>query len=331
MRRRRSKRKRTSRVWKRIRFIFLLAVLILVIFFIKNKLQAEEPPQDLGTSNESFFEGINFLENIGNPSYEYKSEYIYLLSREDGEVLKEKNHKKKTSPASLTKMMTVLVALENIDDLSEVVPVDVDTYQAMVARGASMAGFYGKELVTYRDLLYGTMLNSGGEAANTLAVNISGDRDSFVRLMNERAREIGLENTHFINPEGLDEEGQYTTAYDMGVLLDYALDNNQFSAIFTRKEFKTTPTPSHPEGILLESTVLSELNEEDQKGFQIVGGKSGTTYNAGQCWATLAVKNGKEYVVIVMGVPIKNIYEPSDEHIEDTLNLVQNINSYFGP
>src|SRR5699024_10906628 len=125
----------------------------------------------------------------------------------------------------LVKMMTTLVALEHINELSALAPVDEETYQEMIVENASMAGFVGREEVTYRDLLYGTILASGGEAANSLAIHVAGSVEAFVQMMNDKAGELGLKDTHFTNAEGLHDENQYTTASDMAKLLDYALDN----------------------------------------------------------------------------------------------------------
>lgn len=257
----------------------------------------------------------------------FASPYIYVLNRRDKSVEFSKNSDAKIYPASLVKIMTTLVALEQIEDLSAVAPVDVATYQDMVSRNASMAGFFGREPVTYRDLLYGTILSSGGEAANSLAVNLSGDVASFVELMNAKAKELGLNGTHFTSPEGLHHKEQVTTAHDMAVLLDHALNNGHFRAIFTKKEFQTTSTLDHPKGIRLRSTVLSRLKNETFTNFEILGGKSGTTEEAGQCWATLGTKGDKEYVVIVMGAPLKDIKNPSRAQIQDTLQLFEEISN----
>ncbi|WP_041701990.1 D-alanyl-D-alanine carboxypeptidase family protein [Gottschalkia acidurici] len=256
---------------------------------------------------------------------DYTSKYIYVLNREDKNAEYKKNHNSKAYPASLTKIMTSIVALEHINDLSATAPVDVETYKKMVENNASMAGFYGNEAVTYRDLLYGTMLSSGGEAANSLAINISGSVDEFVNLMNNKASEIGLKNTRFTNPEGLHDKNQYTTAYDMAKLLDYALNNGDFRAIFTKKTFKTTSTLDHPDGINLRSTVLSKLEGVSQEGFEIIGGKSGTTYEAGECWATFSIKNGREYICIVMGAPLEDINNPDMAQMYDSIKLYSRI------
>src|SRR5699024_109173 len=229
--------------------------------------------------------------------------------------------KAKAYPASLAKMMTTIIALEQITELSALAPVDEETYQQMIAENASMAGFVGREEVTYRDLLYGTMLASGGEAANSLAIHVAGSVEAFVQMMNDKAEEIGMHDTQFMNPEGLHHKKQYTTAYDTAQLLDYALDNVDFKAIFTKETFRTTATVDHPEGILLQSTVLTALNQAEQEAFDIIGGKSGTTSESGQSWATLGVVDGREYISVVMGAPLTDISHPDNAQIEDTLHL----------
>lgn len=256
---------------------------------------------------------------------DYASEYISMLNRQDKSIEYEENHEKKAYPASLTKIMTAIVALEHIENLSELAPIDIETYRIMVDRNSSMAGFYGNEQVTYRDLLYGTILSSGGEAANSLAIHVAGSTTDFVKLMNEKAKELSLKNTQFTNPEGLHDENQYTTAYDMAKLLDYALDDGDFKAIFTKERFNTTSTLDHPNGILLESTVLSKLNRDDSSGVSIIGGKSGTTGQAGQCWATLGLVDGHEYIVIVMGAPLNDLSNPDMIQRDDTIKLLERI------
>lgn len=251
----------------------------------------------------------------------YASKHIYVLERGSQEVIYEKKARSKAYPASLTKIMTTLVALENIEDISSEATIDTETYQRMIEENASMAGFFGGEAVTYRDLLYGTILSSGGEAANSLAINIAGNKDAFVELMNEKAKALGMKKTKFTNVEGLHDEKQYTSASDMAKLLDYALDNGDFRAIFTKESFQTLATNEHPNGITLKSTVLSELSPDMQDGFEIIGGKSGTTEAAGQCWATLGHVNDKAYITIVMGAPLNDISAPDHIQRDDTLEL----------
>ena len=283
--------------------------LILIVFILAIALIGKDILMDL----------INLI--IGD----YESKYICFLDRENKSIIYGKNLKDKAYPASLTKIMTTIVALEHIEDLSAIAPVDIDSYKEMIEKNSSMAGFYGKEQVTYRDLLYGTMLPSGGEAANSLAINVAGNIDKFVEMMNEKAAELELKSTHFTSPEGFHDNDQYTTAYDMAILLDYALENGHFKVIFTTDSYETTKTLDHPNGITLKSTVLSKLNESNQDGFKIIGGKSGTTYEAGQCWSTLGIKDDKEYIAIVMGVPLNDISNPDLKQRDDTIKLYSKI------
>lgn len=300
---------------KRLKIILLILVIVVVIIASRNK-SGYKQKLEIPKLTEVFKQDMHI---------DYSSQYIYILDRQSKKEKYERNSEIKAYPASLTKVMTVLVALEHIDDLSEIAPVDVETYRSMVDENASMAGFFGRELVTYKDLLYGTMLASGGEAANSLAVNISGNVGEFVKLMNAKVSELGLEDTHFTNAEGLQSESQVTTAHDMAKILDYALENQDFRAIFTTGKFTTSSTPDHPEGIDLESTVLSELEGLEEPSFKIIGGKSGTTSDAGQCWITLGVKNDLEYIVVVMGAPLNDIHNPDMSHMEDTIELYKKI------
>lgn len=293
-----------------LKIVAIMVVVIFVIFRVEDKL------------NINVKDYFSFFD-----SDDYVSQYIYVFDRDTENVIYEKKSKSKAYPASLTKLMTTIVALENIDDLSAIAPIDIDTYREMVASNSSMAGFFGKEAVTYRDLLYGTILPSGGEAANSLAVHVAGSADAFVQMMNDKAIELELNDTHFTNPEGLHNKNQYTTASDMAKLLDYALDNDHFKAIFTTDIFQTTATTDHPDGILLKSTVLTSLNKGEQNGFDIIGGKSGTTYEAGQCWATLGLVEDREYISIVMGAPLEDISHPDKAQIEDTLKLYTKVKS----
>lgn len=257
--------------------------------------------------------------------YEYNSKAVYVYNLTDDRKVTGKNEDEKLPMASLTKMMTVLVGLEKIDDLGALAPVDTESYQRLVGENASMAGFFGGEMTTYRDLLYGAMLPSGGEAADSIAINISGSVLGFVGLMNEKAEELELKNTHFQNVDGMDAIGHYSSAKDMAMLLKYALEDGNYRAIFTKKDYLSQPNDNHPEGLYMTSTVFDKLKDYNQDGFEIIGGKSGTTDKAGLCWATLSVKNGKEYIIITMGAPYEDIDNPGDGQIQDTLDILNRL------
>lgn len=263
------------------------------------------------------YEFFNSTSDLKDLKLSSKNVYVYNLTNEKEEF--SLNGDERVSPASLTKMMTVLVSLEKIDDISKSAPIDKLSYQEMVANNSSMVGFYGNENTTYEDLLYGTMLASGGECANSLAINISGNINEFVKEMNKKVQDLNLENTNFANPEGMDMENHYSSAKDMAKILEYSIKNKEYKKIFTTDKYTSTKTLDHPNGITFGSTVLDALIDIPEKGFEILGGKSGTTYNAGFCWATLSEKKGKEYIVIVMGS------DNEEGRLEDTLQIMENI------
>lgn len=250
-------------------------------------------------------------------TYDYASPYIYVMNRKTENTAYQKAVSTRTYPSAFTQIMTAIVALEQIPELTE----SVSIHSSAVAAGSSMPGFSPEEVVTYEDLLYGMMLSSDEEAANSLAENISGDTDSFVQLMNKKAAELKLNDTHFTNPDGRHDQDQYTTGSDMATLLDYSLDNEQFKAVFTTKSYITSSTSEHPNGIILNSLVFEHLQDQVQDGFNIIGGKSSITYEGGQNWATLGSIEDQEYITIVMGAPLEDIHNPSQPQITDTLNL----------
>ena len=270
-----------------------------------------------------FYGGRKYLKEKHDSQFISKAVYLYNLT-EDKEVL-SKNENERLPMASLTKIMTVRVALKHITDLAATAPVDTDAYHRAIDMNASMAGFRGGEATSYRDLLYATMLRSAGEAADSLAINISGSMDDFVAMMNQEAKDLGLKNTSYANADGMDDPGNYQSAKDCAMLIKDSLEDGDFRAIFTKRDFVTRPTLDHPDGVYLESTVFSHLKKYNQNGFEIIGGKSGTTDKAGLCWATLAEKNGKEYILVVMGVPYDDIDNLNDGHIEETLRIYESI------
>lgn len=286
---------------KKIRNLFIIALVFLIAVFVSSRFKKE-------AEDEKFIS---------------KAVYLYNLT-DDKEVL-SKNENERLPMASLTKIMTVRVALKHITDLAATAPVDTDAYHRAIDMNASMAGFRGGEATSYRDLLYATMLKSAGEAADSLAINISGSMDNFVAMMNQEAEDLGLKNTSYANADGMDDPKNYQSAKDCAMLIKDSLEDGNFRAIFTKRDFVTRPTLDHPDGVYLESTVFSHLKKYNQNGFEIIGGKSGTTDKAGLCWATLAEKNGKEYILVVMGVPYDDIDNLNDGHIEETLRIYESI------
>lgn len=260
---------------------------------------------------------------LPEPPFQSKSIYIYNLT--DNCEVKNLNADAQLPPASLTKIMTVYTALQYIRNLDAKAPIDAASYAKLDDENASTAGFVAGEQTTFRDLLYGTLLRSGAECAISLAVNTAGSEDAFVAKMNKNAQKMGLRHTHFTNTTGLDDNNLMSTAHEIGQMLRQALTNETFRKIFCTASYNSSKTDKHPKGITIKSTVLSHLTPDEQQGFTILGGKSGTTDNAGLCWATLVEKNKKHYIVVTMGAPYTDINNQGSGQKDDTITAIQTL------
>ena len=246
-----------------------------------------------------------------------------LLEADSGEVLAEKNADTQIYPASMTKMMTVLLAIEAEPDLDRQVTVPEDIFPALKQEGASMAGFKPGEVVTVRDLLYGALLPSGAECCETLARLVSGTETDFVALMNRKAAELGMTSTHFCNPTGLHDPEHVSTVRDISVLLREAVRNEMFRKILTTERYTIQPTNLHPEGFTVTSTLLKELNGDEIRNGKILGGKTGYTSEAGLCLASIAEVKGKTYLLVTAGALGSHETEPY--HIEDAVKTYRQL------
>jgi D-alanyl-D-alanine carboxypeptidase (penicillin-binding protein 5/6) len=224
-----------------------------------------------------------------------------LIRLEDQTILMQKSSEEKIYPASLTKMMTAIVAIENLTNLQKEIQLTHYTFNGLYSANASMAGFQPGEKVRAIDLLYGVMLRSGAEACIGLADHIAGSEQDFVTMMNQKAADLGMYNTHFENTTGLHNENHYTTVKDLAILLNYALQNETFREIFTASRHSTQPTNKHPEGITFYHTMFEKLNNQNIIGGEILGGKTGYTDEAGLCLASLAKVGHQEYILITAG------------------------------
>lgn len=226
-----------------------------------------------------------------------------ILLRRGGHILGEENADESIYPASLTKMMTVLLAAENFDDLEASVTLDEELFSPLWAANASLAGFEPGEVVTVRDLLYGALLPSGAECCAAIAQALDGSEAAFAGRMNRRARDLGMENTHFVNATGLQDSDHRSTVRDLAILLDAALEDPTFREVFTAQRYSTSPTNLHPDGITVYSSAFSLLQDADLGRMTLLGGKTGFTDEAGLCLATLAEADGTEYILVTAGAP----------------------------
>lgn len=278
-------------------FSVFLIIILVFIYFVVVKDNPLQPNLDPFKSPQ--LEMPQKSDNMFNLDL-YSSNAI-LVSLADRAVLLDKNSEEIIYPASLTKLMTVFVALENIPNLKEKIILKSGIFTNLYEENASMAGFLPNEEVTAEDLLYGAMLPSGAEASIGLAESIAGSESGFVQLMNEKAQQLGMTNSHFKNATGLHHPDHYTTVKDLSILLQSALANPTFREIYTAERYSIKSTNLHPEGITLTSRLFNYLNTNDLTKGEIIGGKTGYTEQAGLCLASLASINGEEYLLVTVG------------------------------
>lgn len=226
------------------------------------------------------------------------SKYAILMEQQSGEILFRKHDKEKMHPASMTKIMTVYLAIQHVQDLNEMITISPDIFPYLEQENASMAGFLPYQKVSIKDLLYGALLSSGAEACETLAMQISGSEDDFVKLMNKEAKRIGMTDTHFSNCTGLDEDDHVSSVYDIGLLLREALKDDTFSTIFQTKSYYTQPSVEYPDGFIMTSTMWQTMEQHDISSPYLMGGKTGYTLDAGLCLASQGTVQGKYYLFI---------------------------------
>lgn len=211
-----------------------------------------------------------------------------VISGDTGDILYSKNSDVRLPMASTTKIMSALILLENCKDLDAEI---ITTKEMVTVEGSSM-GLLPGDRVSYRALLYGMMLASGNDAANTAAIAIGGSIKNFVRMMNDKARELGLKDTHFVTPSGLDSEGHYTTAYELALIARAALKNPEFATAASAKSATLCfGNPPYRRTITNHNKLLNMYDD-------IVGVKTGFTKKSGRCLVSAAKKDGK-YVIAV--------------------------------
>lgn len=242
-----------------------------------------------------------------NGEIKLDAEIAMLVSLDNGTVIFDKNADKRTAPASLTKITTAIVAIENCDDLENtIVTAPYDAIHALDGTGSSLVGIKEGERISMLNLLYCMMVHSANESANIIADYIGGGSiPHFIDLMNSFVKKLGCENTHFVNAHGLDEEGQYTTAADMRKIVEYALRLPVFEKITNTAKFTL------PKSNLREAQTLRTTNEliDPSSPYYYAGAKgikTGTTTNAGRCVISVASRDGYRYLGIVMRAPYKD-------------------------
>ncbi len=216
-----------------------------------------------------------------------------VLDRTSKKILFGKNEYNKVKMASTTKIMTATIILENCD-LNQTVTIS----KKAAGTGGSRLGLKTGDKITIRDLLYGLLLVSGNDAAVALAESCSGSVPDFANLMNNKAKELGLNNTHFETPHGLDSDNHYTTAYELALLADYALNNSTFKNIVGTKSYTITIN-GYPKNLTNTNELLGNLSG-------VYGIKTGFTNGANRCLVTACKRGDMDIICVVLGCDTKN-------------------------
>ena len=221
---------------------------------------------------------------------EVNSSHAVLVDLQSNAILAEKASDTVISPASMTKVLTLLVAVEQLDeaDLDDTFTITIEITDYCYVNDCSVVGLDVDETVPVRELLYGTILSSGADAALGLAIYTAGSHEAFVELMNAKLEELGISDTaHFTNCVGLYDENHHCTVTDMAVILRAAMENDLCREVLSAHTYETAPTPQHPEGQVLSNWFLRKIEDHDtEQAVRAVGAKTGYVVQSGNCAAS---------------------------------------------
>ena len=292
-RKRREKRRSGNRFKHLLPAILLIAFFLLCLFSSLFTLRASGGSDnyltlDMSASNQEEIEGLVVApREVSEPAITAVA--AYLMDPLTGDVLYQKNPDQPLPMASTTKIMTAIVAMENAS-LNDSITIS----DHAIAVGESSAWLSKGETLTVEQLLYALLVQSANDAAVALAEHVAGSEEAFVEMMNEKARELGAENTYFRNPHGLDVEGHYTTARDLAVIAAYAMQNPLFREIVASSGYQI-PWPGHPY-----PRVLENHNKLLKMYPYATGIKTGYTVGAGKCLVASAEREGRELISVIL-------------------------------
>lgn len=229
------------------------------------------------------------------------SSYAILIDESTDEIVAERGADTIISPASMTKVLTVLVAAEHIEeaDLDEKVKITIEITDYVYQNDCSAVNFDVGEKVPVRDLFYGTILPSGADAALALANYVAGSQEAFVELMNEKLDELGLSETaHFTNCIGLYDEDHYCTVYDMAMIMKAAVENDLCREVLSAHTYTTTKTKKHKDGIIISNWFLRRIEDYDCGG-EVLCAKTGFVNQSGSCAVSYEIADsGTPYICV---------------------------------
>ncbi len=265
---------------------------------------------------------FTLISNVQAKDVSFYSDYYYMIDMDNNQVVFDHGSNEEIYPASMTKIMTLIVALENIQDLQQKVILDKDVFAGLIEENASMAGYSLNESSTLEDCIYGLFLPSGAEASRVIASTVAGSESGFVELMNKKAEELGLEKTHYVNTTGLHDNMHVTTLRDVATLLTYCLQNPDFKKIFTTHQYTADSPSMHKYGLTWKSNLSKSLDQLNMEGKEvIIGGKTGYTIPAGLCLASIAEKDDRHYMLITAHAPAGS----TPYHVIDAINTYNTV------
>ena len=240
-----------------------------------------------------------FLRTAMTLKPEVNANFAILIDADAGLVVAEKNGSAKMYPASMTKVMTLLVACEHITDLNEKLEITQDIVDYVKKEGASNCGFKAGEQVTMLDLLYGLILPSGADAALALVRRIAGSEEQFVTLMNQKAQQLGISaTTHFTNCTGLYNDNHYSTAEDMAIIMRAAAQNSVAATILTTRSYTTQANNKRSTGLSFSNLFLKRIDTQTTGG-QVNFAKTGYVAKAGNCAVSyFTAASGRHYICV---------------------------------
>lgn len=232
------------------------------------------------------------------------SERSIMIDLDTGDILMQRGYKDRISPASMTKVLTVLVAAENLtpEQLDDKFTITHDITAYVWQHDCSAVNWADDETVTVRDLLYGTILPSGADAAVGLATYIAGSQEAFVEMMNDKIEELGLAgSSHFTNCVGLYDDNHYSTVYDIAMMMEAAIENDMAREALSAKKYTTSPTEQHPDGIEISNWFLRRIEDKDTGG-EVIAAKTGFVNESKNCAVSYGTDNsGNRYVICTQG------------------------------
>ena len=227
------------------------------------------------------------------------STYGIVVDLSNDTILAQQNAYTRINPASMTKVLTVLVAAEHISNLDDTFTMTQEINNYIYSNDCSAVNWENDETITIRDLFYGTILPSGADAALGLAYYVAGSQEAFVDLMNEKLDELGLSSTaHFTNCIGLYDENHYCTMYDMAMIMEAAVHNEWCREVLSAHKYTTSSTPQHPDGIEISNWFLRRIEDKDTHG-EVVCAKTGFVVQSGNCAVSYGTDTkGNGYIIV---------------------------------